>query len=150
MVLADPEAARGVLGARASQDRPKSPRQSLRQAFSTDQVAPRSLEEDCSIDFVDRSGSKTLPKCDFGCSWVDFGSPRGSILVILQWLSARVGRLARRRGDMRKTCKNPCKTTGFYSFFTSPLLRARRENRTKIVPRPKGSPGRPWDVLGRS
>ena len=119
---------------RASQDRPKSPRQSLRQAFSTDQVAPRSLEEASSIDFVDRSGSKRAPKDDFGRSWVDFGSPRGSILVILRWLSARVGRLARRRGDVRKTYKNLCKTIGFYRFFACPLLRARRENRPKIVP----------------
>ena len=109
-------------GVRAIQDRPKSPRQSLRQAFSTDQVAPRSLEEVSSIDFVDRSGSKRAPKDDFGRSWVDFGSPRGSILVILRWISARMGRLARRRGDLRKTYKNlwflvKMASPGRYKFF---------------------------------
>ena len=119
---------------RSTQDRPKSPRQSLRQAFSTDQVAPRSLEEGSSIDLAARSCSKSAPKNDFGRTWVDLGSPRGSILAIFRLLSDRVGRLARTRADMRKTCKNLCKTIGFDSFFTRPLLRARRENQTKIVP----------------
>ena len=53
-------------GARASQDRPKSPRQSLRQALATDQVDPRALEQASSTDFVDRNGSKIARKSNFG------------------------------------------------------------------------------------
>ena len=105
-----------------------------------------------------RSGSKSAPKNDFGRTWVDLGSPRGSILAIFRLLSDRVGRLARTRADMRKTCKNLCKTIGFDSFFTRPLLRARRENQTKIVPNAlldrvalqNASERLSWALLGRS
>ena len=51
---------------RACQDRPKSPRQSLRQVFSIDQVDQRSLEQVSSTELVARYGSKRVPKSDFG------------------------------------------------------------------------------------
>ena len=60
--------------------------------------------------------SKKAPRCDFGRSWLDFGSPGGSILVIFRWSFARSGRFARRRSKEEATCEKLTKT----SYFTSP------------------------------
>ena len=100
------ERARSSTGPIDRPSRPKSPRQTLRQAPASDQVDSGSLERASSTDLVDRSGSKRAPKSDLGRCWGDFGSPRGSISVFFRCFSARAFRLARRRRDIRKTYRN--------------------------------------------
>ena len=58
-------------------DRLQSPLQSLREAFSSDQVDRRALEQASATDFVARNDSKRAPKNDFARYCVDLGSPMG-------------------------------------------------------------------------
>ena len=57
---------------------------------------------------------------------VDVGLRKESILVILRYFFARVGRLARRRADLSKTSKN---ILFFHVFHTSSLARASRKSK---------------------
>ena len=125
-----------------------------------------------SSDLADRSGSKSASKSDFGRSWVDFGTPGGTIFTIFRRSFAPAGRFVRRCAYLRKTQKN----VGFYMFFARSLLRARFDNGQKNLPNrllqrvaqrltlgtrffpackrqngPRGLPGAPWrGVLGLS
>ena len=79
-------------------------------------------------------------------------------MTIFRLLSARAGRLARRRGELRKTCRNLRKTQGKHTIRVCRRLRARRENRLKIVPKALvdhvalqiATERRSWALLGRS
>ena len=118
------EPARQTWGARARQDRSKSPRQSLRQALATEQVDPRSLEEAFSTDLGAEGRSKKAPKSDLGRSWLDFGLRKGLLLVLLRDFFARVARLARRRADL---CKTPKNLWFFHVFRASAFARTSRQ-----------------------
>ena len=106
--------------------------------------APRRLERaNIASGSAFRRSNELLErsKDDLGSIFVDLSSildpqrvDSGGFSTPFRCFRTRAGELARRRGDLWKTCQNHTKTLGFYMFSTCQRLRARCEHRPKIVP----------------
>ena len=79
----------------------------------------------------------TPPSNDFWRSWVDFLLPEGQSLAICWCFSALAGRLARRRGDARKTSKNVVRSLRNQGFAFTRMLKKLMENPSRRASRPR-------------